>query len=73
MSQPKAVALPPNIHLWDSCIVRVAALDPTTGNIVAGVTVSNVSLQVDDVTGGSDQQLASGTFQPILLRQGPGA
>lgn len=70
MSQLLAVTLPPNVHLWDGCIVRVAAIDPGTGDVVSGVNVSNVSLQVDEITGGGPESLVSG---PFLLVPGPGA
>lgn len=40
-------SLAPNIILSDGYTVRVTALDPTTGAVVNGVTVSNVSMQVD--------------------------
>lgn len=67
MPQPLIVALPPDTILGDGCIIRVAALDPSTGNIVTGVNISNVSLEVDQITGGS---LDSG---PFMLVPGPGA
>ena len=47
MAQPLTVALPPTIDLWDGCIIRVTALDPTTGDTVSGVKVSNVTLHID--------------------------
>lgn len=46
MAQPMTIALPPGVDLWDGCIIRVTALDPTTGNTVTGVNVSNVTLHV---------------------------
>lgn len=67
MSQPLTVALPPDTILYDGCTIRVAALDPTTGNIVTGVNVSNVSLEVDQLTG---ESLDSGAF---LMVPGPNA
>lgn len=67
MPQPLVVALPPDTVLGDGCIIRVAALNPTTGNIVTAVNVSNVSLEVDQLSGGS---LNSG---PFVLVPGPGA
>lgn len=51
MAKPLIVSLPPDLELWGGCIIRVTALDPTTGNEVAGVKVSNVTIEVDQ-TGG---------------------
>ena len=62
MAQPLIVTLPPNLDLWDGCIIRVTAVDPATGNTVAGVRVSNISIE-----GASDDpgQLAYGPFQLV--------
>lgn len=65
MPQPLTVALPPNLDLWDGCVIRVTALDPATGNTVSGVNVSNVTLEVDLLTG---DDLTSG---PFMLVTGP--
>lgn len=72
MALPLVVTLPPNVHLSGGCTVRVAALDPTTGAIVTGVDVSDVTLQVDSITGGSADELELGTFRlaPRLIRVG---
>jgi hypothetical protein len=70
MALPLVVTLPPNVHLSGGCIVRVAALDPTTGAIVTGVNVSDVTLQVDDIAGGALDDLAVGSWR---LVPGPGA
>lgn len=67
MPQPLTVALPPNLELWGACVVRVTALDATTGDSVAGVTVSDVTLQVDQ-TAGDDSDLS---FGPFLLVDAP--
>jgi hypothetical protein len=48
-------------------MLRVAAIDPTDGSIVAGVDVKNVSIECVQLRGGS---LDSGSFQ---LVPGPGA
>jgi hypothetical protein len=62
MAQPLIVTLPPNLDLWGGCIIRVTAVDPSTGNTVAGVRVSNISIE-----GTSDDpgQLAYGPFQLV--------
>ena len=67
MSQPLTVALPPGLALWGDCEIRVTALNPTTGNEVAGVQVSNVTLEVDQ-TVGSEADLK---FGPFMLVTGP--
>jgi hypothetical protein len=43
--------LPPNQDLWDSCVVRVTAIDPTTGDLMPGVTVGEVTLGVEQLSG----------------------
>ena len=51
MSQPLTVALPPGLDLWGDCEIQVTALNATTGAVVTGVQVSNVTLEVDQVAG----------------------
>jgi len=51
MPRPLTVPLPPRISLWDSCVLRVAAINPTDGSIVSGVTVSDVTIECTDVRG----------------------
>lgn len=70
MAQPLTVALPPNIVLWDGCQIRVTAIDPTTGATVSGVTVSAVSLEVEQLAGGDLVDASSG---PFMLVPGPEA
>lgn len=70
MAQPIELPLPPNLELDDTYVVRVTAIDPTTGNTVAGVQVGAVTLMVDNLSGGD---LASGTFGPFMLVPGPAA
>jgi len=55
------------VTLWDGCTVRVAAINPTTGNIVSGVNISNVTFDIDRVDDGSGVDLTSGSFHPILI------
>jgi len=47
MAQRLIAPLAPGIELQPGYTVRLAALDPTTGAAVNGVTVSSVSMQVD--------------------------
>jgi hypothetical protein len=66
MAQPLVVSLPPGLDLWGGCIIRVTAVDPTTGAGVAGVEVSNISFEG---TSESPDELAYG---PFMLVTGPG-
>lgn len=65
MARPLTVSLPPNLELWGGCLIRVTALDAATGDEVAGVAISNVTLEVDN-TGGTDL-----TAGPFMLVAGP--
>ena len=67
MSQPLTIALPADFDLDDTYQIRVTALDPTTGNAVAGVNVADVTLMVDNVRGGDL------SFGPFFAVPGPGA
>jgi hypothetical protein len=67
VAKPLIVPLPPNLHLWGGCTVRVTAVDPDTGAGVAGVQVSNVTLEVDQTAGGPDDL----AFGPFMLVHGP--
>lgn len=56
-------AMPPDLDLSAGYIVRVNALDPTTGAQITGVTVTDFSLLVSDVAGNLDVTVAN----PILI------
>jgi len=66
VAQPLTVALPPNLDLWPGCIIRVTAVDPTTGAGVAGVNVAKISIE-----GVSDNPSAL-DYGPFMLVTGPG-
>jgi hypothetical protein len=70
MSQPFIQPLPPDLSLYAGCVVRVTAIDPSTGNTVAGVTVSNVSLFVTNLRGDSTDALDFGPFKLVLGPEG---
>jgi hypothetical protein len=61
VSQPLIVALPPDLRLPGGYTFEITALDPTTGANVAGVTISDVHIQVEQ-TGG----VVTG-LPPVLL------
>lgn len=65
MAQPLIVTLPPNLDLWPGCIIRVTAVDPSTGLTVAGVRASNISIEgVSDTEGALE-------YGPFMLVTGP--
>jgi hypothetical protein len=70
MAVPVAVPMPPELDLPDGYQVVFAAVDPTTGNPVTGVVVTNVSLFGTILGTGSGGQLELG---PFMLVPGPGA
>lgn len=70
MAQPLELPMFENFDLDDTYQLRVTALDPATGAVVAGVNVGAVTFMVDNLSGGS---LASGSFGPFMLVPGPGA
>ena len=69
MTQPLTVALPPGLSLGGGCTVTVTALDPATGNVVTGVNVSNVTLEVEQ-TAGSEADLVVGPFMLVVGPEG---
>jgi hypothetical protein len=62
--------MPEDLDLGDGWTLRISALDPTTGAVVPGVTVSNVAYEVMNVGAGDVGQLEFGEFK---LVPGPGA
>lgn len=60
-------SMPDNVDIGAAYTLEIAALDPTTGAAVAGVTFSNMELEV----------VATGTgelaYGPFMLVPGPGA
>jgi hypothetical protein len=68
MAKPLIGGLPYDLDLDAGWIIRVAALDPTTGAAVNGVTVTNFAILVRNLTGGDAGDLA---FGPFLLVPGP--
>lgn len=68
MAQALIAGIPPGLTLGPNYIVRLTAVDPTTGNVVSGVNVSNTSLTVLQLSSGSPSDLQAG---PFLLVPGP--
>ena len=61
---PVTAAMPFQLDLVGGYILRVTALSPSTGLVVSGVNVSNVTFQVTNVLGGN---LAADGFVPLPL------
>lgn len=51
MAAPLIAGLPPDLVLGAGYVIRLAALDPTTGAAVAGVVLADVSLFVTQLSG----------------------
>jgi hypothetical protein len=56
---------PAGLDLDQGYTLRFLGVDPTTGDEVAGVVVSNVSLLVDNVKGG-DLESGFGDIEPLF-------
>jgi hypothetical protein len=52
VAAPLKAGIAPGLDLTSDYIVQFTALSPTDGSVVAGVSVSNVSLLVANVKGG---------------------
>ena len=62
-AQVQIASLPPNLDLPSGYTIRVNAIDPTTGAQVTGVTITDLAIQVTDVTGNLNLDVQN----PILL------
>lgn len=70
MSAPYELPMPPDYDLDDTYQIRVTALNPSTGAVVAGVKVGAVTFMVDRIAGSGDLDVG---FGPFMLVPGPGA
>lgn len=61
--------MPQDLDIGAGYTLRVTALDPTTGNPVTGVTVSNLIFTADQISGTPDQLQVG----PFMLVPGPNA
>jgi hypothetical protein len=50
-AQPLIVSMPPGLDLAGGSVIRVTALDPATGNVVSGVQVYDVTMEVELLSG----------------------
>ena len=67
MAEPYIAPMPPSLDLGAGYTLQVNAVDPTTGDQVTGVVISDFSIIVENVTGGD---LDVG---PFMLVPGPNA
>lgn len=68
MPAPLTAGLPPNLNLSAGYKIRFTALDPTSGATVSGVTITNPTLYVENLTSSEPAALVSG---PFMLVAGP--
>ena len=72
MAKAYETSMPANLDLGAGFTVRLTAVDPTTGNVINGITVSDFVAMVADLTGsGGVTSVEPGG--PFLLVPGPGA
>jgi hypothetical protein len=65
MAAPMKAGIAPGLDLTSDYIIQFTALSPTTGAVDVGVSVSNVSLLVDNVHGG-DLQSGFDDIEPLF-------
>lgn len=70
MAAPVAAGMPAAMDLGDGWTIRLTALSPSDGSVVAGVKVLDLRIGVENVGGGSAGDLAVG---PYYLVPGSGA
>lgn len=61
--------MPANLDLDGAWTIQFAAIDPSTGDDVSGVTFSEASLIVNQVSDGAAGELAVGPFKLIPLSE----
>lgn len=71
MAAPVQAAMPSSLDLTNGYTVRVTALDPSTGALVAGVKIQTVVLTADNLGGGGVG--GGGGGGAWFLVPGPGA
>jgi len=69
VGQPVDVSMPPDMAVPGGYTIRFTAIDPSTGETVAGVVISNASIQAG-IDLGVASTLDSG---PFMFVPGPGA
>lgn len=64
MAAPYTLPLPPELYLSGGYVIRLTALNATTGAVVPSVNISNASFQVE-LTSGDAAALAAGPFSLV--------
>jgi len=68
MSQKLTAGLPDNTELNAGYQIQITALDPSSGAVVSGVTVSNVFIVADPIFGDTGEETSSFLpTQPLWL------
>lgn len=70
MAAPMVAPIPPELELAGRWRIRFTALNPTTGAVVAGVTVSEATIQVADLSTGPVSRLETADWQ-LVPEKGP--
>lgn len=68
MAQPLIAPLPQELDLDSGYVIRITALDPSSGAVVAGVQVSSVIIMARNLSGSTPADLAVGEW---VLVPGP--
>jgi len=67
MPQPLIAALPQDLVLTSGYIIRLTALNPTTGAVITGVTVTDVTFQVRPINIGPGGTVNGVDPMPLLV------
>ena len=70
MAKPYSAGMPDEMELGGSYKIRITAVDPTSGNAISAITISNLVMLVNTGAGTDIPGLGYG---PFLLVPGPGA
>lgn len=70
MPAPMVASLPPGVELASGYSVRFTALDPTDGSVVAGVVISEATLQVNNLSSSALSNLETGAWF-LVPERGP--
>jgi hypothetical protein len=69
VAKPYSAPMPDEVELGGSYTIRITAVDPSTGNVISAITISNLVMMVNTGAGTSPVDLG---FGPFLLVPGPG-
>lgn len=66
MAQPLIANMPKDLDLGGGFVLRITAVDPSTGATVTGVKVSNLVMTVDPISGAVETDPGPEAFPPPL-------